>query len=298
MSNGSTNTKKAQRLGVELNLISLLFSSISPVLNKFSLVSLNPIIGGVFTSVFAAIFNFILIYIMYRDFSVIKDKLVIALGVTNGIGVLLQYVALSLLSPVTVTLIARIYLVYVFVLSYLFLKEKLTAMDYLAVAMCITGSIFVSSGRMELDNVWGIVCAFVYPFMYAANNIIAKYLVEDNNPGNVLFYNHVVSAIFLLVTGLFVNGTFSGIQAKAVTFNFFGAFFNGFLSLLLFYTSLKFISAGKANIVRALGPIVVIIYSYFFFPIAITANIIIGAILLIASTAIVTFTKNRSSDAA
>lgn len=292
------NTKKAQRLGVELNLISLLFSSISPVLNKFSLVSLNPILGALLTSVFAAIFNLILIYIMYHDFSVIKDKWVIFLGLTNGIGVILQYVALSLLSPVTVTLIARIYLVYVFVLSYIFLKEKLTKWDYLAVVLCIAGSIFVSSGRVKVDSFWGIVCAFIYPLMYAANNIIAKYLVKDHNPGNVLFYNHLVSAALLLITGVFIPGTFAVIQAKAVTFNFFGAFFNGFLSLLLFYTSLKFITAGKANIVRALGPLVVIIYSYFFFPIQITANIIIGAILLIVSTTIVTMTKSQSSDAA
>ncbi|WP_025024096.1 DMT family transporter [Companilactobacillus nodensis] len=287
----SMTTKKAQLLGVELNLISLLFSSISPVLNKFSLVSLNPVIGALFTSVFAAIFNLILIFVMYHDFSIIRNKWVIALGLSNAVGVILQYIALTLLSPVTVTLIARIYLVYVFALSYAFLKEKLVKWDYLAIAMCIGGSIFVSTGRIQIDSIWGIVCAFIYPLMYAINNIIAKYLVEDNNPGNVLFYNHLVSAVLLFVYALIIPGTFGGIQAKAVTFNFFGAFFNGFLSLLLFYTSLKFITAGKANIVRALGPIVVIIYSYFFFPIQITANIIIGALLLITSTAIVTFTR-------
>ncbi|MFC6322337.1 DMT family transporter [Companilactobacillus baiquanensis] len=291
----SASNKKAQLLGVELNLISLLFSSISPVLNKFSLVSLNPILGALLTSVFAAILNLILVFIMYHDFSIIKNKWVIFLGLSNAVGVILQYVALSLLSPVTVTLIARIYLVYVFVLSYVFLKEKLTKLDYLAIVLCIAGSIFVSQGRIQIDNVWGILCAFIYPLMYAINNIIAKYLVEDNNPGNVLFYNHLVSAAMLLIYALFAPGTFSGIQAKAVTFNFFGAFFNGFLSLLLFYTSLKFITAGKANIVRALGPIVVIIYSYFFFPIQITTNIILGALLLISSTAIVTFTKTKNA---
>ncbi len=36
---------KKQLWGIELNLISLLFSSISPVLNKFSLTSLSPVVG-------------------------------------------------------------------------------------------------------------------------------------------------------------------------------------------------------------------------------------------------------------
>jgi hypothetical protein len=49
------SVSKGQLWGVELNLISLLFSSISPVLNKFSLTSLTPVVGGIFTSVFAAV---------------------------------------------------------------------------------------------------------------------------------------------------------------------------------------------------------------------------------------------------
>ncbi|HJA73316.1 MAG TPA: hypothetical protein H9783_03575 [Candidatus Limosilactobacillus faecipullorum] len=65
------------------------------------------------------------------------------------------------------------------------------------------------------------------------------------------------------------------------------------MSLLLFYTSLKYITAGHANIVRALGPLVVITYSAFFFPISITPSIVGGAILLIIATAIVT-TKYRN----
>src|SRR5699024_8513153 len=38
---------KKQLWGIELNLISLLFSSISPVLNKFSLTSLSPVVCGI-----------------------------------------------------------------------------------------------------------------------------------------------------------------------------------------------------------------------------------------------------------
>ncbi|WNY94190.1 DMT family transporter [Limosilactobacillus fermentum] len=244
-----------------MNLISLLFSSISPVLNKFSLVSLNAVVGGVLTSTFAAAFNLILIMVTYKKVSIVKDKMVIILGATNAIGVLLQYIALSMLSPVTVTLIARIYLVYVFLLGGIFLKERIRGWDYVAIAACIAGSILVSSGRAQFDSWLGILCAFIYPFMYAANNVIAKYLVQDDHPADVLFFNHLVSALLLLVAGFLIPHT---------------------------YTSLKYITAGKANIVRALGPLIVIVYSYFFFPITINAQIICGALLLILATTIVT----------
>ena len=65
---------KKQLWGIELNLISLLFSSISPVLNKFSLTSLSPVVGGIFTSAFAAIFTFATILITRRHVSLTNLK--------------------------------------------------------------------------------------------------------------------------------------------------------------------------------------------------------------------------------
>lgn len=289
------NTSKTARhtiyLGVELNLISMIFSGLAKVLNKFSLVSLNPILGGVLTSVFAGAFSLILVLIRYRKLDLVWNKWMILLGLTNAVGVWLQYIALSSLSPVTVTLITRIYLVYVFLLAYLFLGEKIHAWDYVAIAACIAGDFLISTGRAQFDSIIGIICALIYPFLFAANNIIAKYLVKDNHPASVLFANHLVSAIFLFIAGFFISGTYAHIPMQGVAFNFGGAFLNGFLALLLFFFSLKFITAGDANIVRALGPVITIILSYYFFPIAITPRIIIGSILLIIATVIVTFKK-------
>lgn len=289
---------KKQLWGIELNLISLLFSSISPVLNKFSLTSLSPVVGGIFTSAFAAIFTFATILITHQHVSLtnLKSLWLWLLGGTNAIGIILQYIALSTLSPITVTLIARMYLVYVFFLSYIFLKEKITKWDYLAIILCILGSFFISGSRLQFsDNLLGLICAFIYPLMYAANNIVAKYLVSDEEPNNVLFFNHFTSALLLFCYALITGTSFSHISSQAVAFNFGGAFFNGFMSLLLFYTSLQFITAGKANIVRALGPVIVIIYSSFFFPVQVTPSLVLGAILVILASTIVTFTRTNVS---
>ncbi|TGY43229.1 DMT family transporter [Limosilactobacillus reuteri] len=289
---------KKQLWGIELNLISLLFSSISPVLNKFSLTSLSPVVGGIFTSAFAAIFTFATILITHQHVSLtnLKSLWLWLLGGTNAIGIILQYIALSTLSPITVTLIARMYLVYVFFLSYIFLKEKITKWDYLAIILCILGSFFISGSRLQFsDNLLGLICAFIYPLMYAANNIVAKYLVSDEEPNNVLFFNHFTSALLLFCYALITGTSFSHISSQAVAFNFGGAFFNGFMSLLLFYTSLQFITAGKANIVRAFGPVIVIIYSSFFFPVQVTPSLVLGAILVILASTIVTFTRTNVS---
>lgn len=86
---------KKQLWGIELNLISLLFSSISPVLNKFSLTSLSPVVE-IFTSAFAAIFTFATILITRQHVSLtnLKSLWLWLLGGTNAIGIILQYIAL------------------------------------------------------------------------------------------------------------------------------------------------------------------------------------------------------------
>lgn len=290
---------KSQVHGVVLNLVSLLFSSVSPVLNKFSLTSLSPVIGGFFTSVFAGIFAFLLAFFRQEKphFKALSNQWVWLLGGTNAVGIILQYIALSKLSPITVTLIARMYLVYVFLLSFIFLKEKITLPDFFAIILCIIGSFLISGGRIALsDNVIGIICAFIYPLMYAANNITAKFLIKGQHPTTILFYNHITSAIILLLYALISRASWNSITSSALAFNFGGAFFNGFLSLLLFFTSLQFISAGKANIVRALGPVIVIIYSAFFFPVKITPSLVTGTLLVAAASVIVTFTQTRKAE--
>lgn len=289
--NHSKRADSPALIGVGLNLLSLLFSSLAPVLNKFALVKLNPIAGGVLTSVFAAGLTGLVILGRSRRLTLVANPYFLLLGATNAVGILLQYVALSLLSPVTVTLIARVYLIYVFLLSVAFLGERLRKWDYVAIVACLAGSLLVSGGRAQFDNGWGLLSAFLYPLMYAANNILAKLLVATTPADATLFYNHSVSALLLLLLSPLVPHAWQGLSLVSVSFNFFGAVCNGFLSLLLFYTSLKFISAGHANIVRALGPLIVIAYSAVFFPVQLTGSLVAGALLLLVATALVTFQR-------
>ena len=69
-----------------------------------------------------------------------------------------------------------------------------------------------------------------------------------------------------------------GIGAVAVS-----AFCSGFLGLLLFYRGLKFISFRDANLIRALNPVFVLVYSLPFFRIQMTPAFILGGGLIILS---------------
>jgi hypothetical protein len=88
--------------------------------------------------------------VTYKKVSIVKDKMVIILGATNAIGVLLQYIALSMLSPVTVTLIAPHLPSLHLLIRRGLLKGTDPGLGLRRHRRCIAGSILVSSGGRNL----------------------------------------------------------------------------------------------------------------------------------------------------
>uniref|UniRef100_UPI0039088806 EamA family transporter n=1 Tax=Fructobacillus pseudoficulneus TaxID=220714 RepID=UPI0039088806 len=89
--------------GIWLNLSSVVVMSLTPVLNKFSMSTLTPLQASFLNALFSAIITYSVIKLKRQAIpNLFKNKLVILLGITNAIGILLQYVSVSLLDPVSV----------------------------------------------------------------------------------------------------------------------------------------------------------------------------------------------------
>lgn len=271
-------------LGFTLNLLSVLIMSISPLMNKFSLVTVTPLQAAFYNSVFAMIFTYIYIKVRKLKLNLIKDPLIWVLGVTNTLGIYLQYLSINILGPIAVGFIGRFYIIFTIILSLIFLHEKFSGTDWIIVISTIIGSFLVTQpGEWSLTSIWGLVFAFGYTLSFAVTNFFAKKLVADNGSESVLLYNQGTSAVILLVVNLF-TGSFSNVSYSGVSYLALSAFFSGFVGLLLFYEGLKYISFSSANIIRSLSPVVILIYSMPFFPVKLTPAFILGALLIVGST--------------
>lgn len=275
--------------GVLFSILSVLIMSLTPLLNKFSLDYYDPIFAALLNSLFAAFFCFLYSFVIKERIKIVKSKMLWLIGITNSIGLLCLFISLSLLSPITVGFIGRFYTIFAILLAVIMLKEKLKHIDKILILLAILGTfLFVEKGA-SLDNYLGILAALLYTLFFALTNTLVKKTIEGVSSNTILFYNNIISVIFLFIF-MIIAGNFSSLSfhAEGIVFILIGAFFSGFLGLILFYESIKLIDFSLANLIRAAGPIVIAFYSYWFFPIDFTVSNVLGAFLIISSIILVT----------
>jgi drug/metabolite transporter (DMT)-like permease len=268
--------------------------SLSPLINKFSLGFFDPFYAALFNSIFAAIFCYLYSIIIREKISFIKNKYLWLIGLTNALGLVCLFISLSYLSPVTVGFLGRFYIIFAILLAVIMLKERFKRIDTLLIITAIVGTFLFVDKEGNLDSYIGIITALLYTFLFALTNTLVKRTVNTHNSNSILFYNNAISAIliflFIVISG---NLSFQNIEVEGLLLLMVSAFFSGFLGLLLFYNGLKYIKFSLANLIRSTGPIIVALYSWWFFPVELTFSNIFGAILLLGSVIIVTIKPKR-----
>ncbi|TSB45563.1 DMT family transporter [Alkalicoccobacillus porphyridii] len=280
--------------GLILSVFSILIMSLTPLLNKFSLDYYSPVFAALLNSVFAGLFCYLYSLVIKERIRVVKSKMLWLIGLTNSIGLICLFVSLDLLSPITVGFVGRFYTIFAIMLAVFVLKEKLKRIDLVLIGLAIVGTfLFVEKGATA-DSYIGIAAALMYTLFFALTNTLVKKTVEGISSNTILFYNNLISVVliagFMIITGDLGSMTF---QAEGIIFILLGAFFSGFLGLILFYESIKLIDFSLANLIRAVGPIVVALYSYWFFPIEFTVSNVAGAILILGSIVLITIKPKK-----
>ena len=268
--------------GCVLNLFLVMVMALSPVLNKFSLATVTPLQVSFLNALFSALMTGGYMLIMREPLRLVRNKYLWLLGLTNALGIILQYASLSLLDPVSVGLLGRFYIVFALVLSVLILKEPFHQRELGPIVLVVLGTFLVTNFGGDFNSVIGAMMAIAYTFFFALTNLLAKRVVEGESARLILLYNQVISAL-ILVGVLAVRGELGISLGSGVVSIVGSAFLSGFLGLLLFYEGLKYISFKEANLIRALNPVFVFIFSYPFFPVELTPKFLAGAMLIIGS---------------
>lgn len=247
--------------GIWLNLSSVVVMSLTPVLNKFSMSTLTPLQASFLNALFSAIITYSVIKLKRQAIpNLFKNKLVILLGITNAIGILLQYVSVSLLDPVSVGLFGRFYIIFALLLSIIIMHEKVSKADLMPIIFTLIGTILITNFHGSLNSYFGIISAISYTFFFALTNMLAKKNIENVETNILLFYNQSISSLILGISLLASNQIIFNFKSGVISI-FGSAFMSGFLGLYLFYEGLKYISFRNANLIRALNPVFVFLFS-------------------------------------
>lgn len=281
--------------GYLFNIISIAIMSLTPILNKLSLTDLSPIQASFFNALFSTLILLITVLLDKSKIKIYHNKFIWLLGITNTIGILLQYVSLSLLDPVSVGLLGRFYIIFALFLSVLFLNETLCKNDTLPIIFAVIGSFLITHFSGDFNSILGVIVTLSYTFFFALTNMLAKKTVKDIDSKTILLYNQATSTLLLGII-LIVTNHLHTIHISIGLFSILlSALCSGVIGLLLFYEGLKYISFREANIIRTLNPIFVFIFSFPFFPLPLTPKFITGAILIIISIIYMNLYKDKKN---
>lgn len=281
--------------GYLFNIISIAIMSLTPILNKLSLTDLSHIQASFFNALFSTLILLITVLLDKSKIKIYHNKFIWLLGITNTIGILLQYVSLSLLDPVSVGLLGRFYIIFALFLSVLFLNETLCKNDTFPIIFAVIGSFLITHFSGDFNSILGVIVTLSYTFFFALTNMLAKKTVKDIDSKTILLYNQATSTLLLGII-LIVTNHLHTIHISIGLFSILlSALCSGVIGLLLFYEGLKYISFREANIIRTLNPIFVFIFSFPFFPLPLTPKFITGAILIIISIIYMNLYKDKKT---
>ncbi|MCU9614358.1 EamA family transporter [Caldibacillus lycopersici] len=278
------------------NLLSVLMMAVGPLLSKFGLLEISPAKASVINIITVILASYLFGLIHRSKVRFYFEKEILLLALFNAVGVIFLFLSTSLLSPVEIGFIGRFYTVFAVILSVFILKEKLSKSEVIFISLAILGAfLFVNKGGTFHSNLLGSFFAMIYTFFFALTNIfIKKTMTKERDSNSILFTNSCITLIFVLlyatVTGDLFNRNYS---FTGVGFIVLSSLFTGFLGTLLLYKALEHLRFSIANVTRAFSPLLLAILSFPFFPIEITIQNTLGAVVLVVSILLLSFGKRN-----
>lgn len=282
--------------GHVFNLVSVFMMAVGPLLSKFGLLAISPAKASVINTITVIIASYLLGLLQHRKVNFYFEKEIILLALFNSIGVIFLFLSTNLLSPVEIGFIGRFYTVFAVLLSVLLLRERLSRNEVIFITMAILGAfLFVNRGGDFDSNILGSLFAVIYTFFFAITNIfIKKTMSKERESNSIIFTNNCITLLFVLlyatITGDLFNSEYSMI---GVSYIIVSSLFTGFLGTLFFYKAMEHLRFSIANVTRAFSPLLLAVISFPFFPIEITIQNILGAIVLILSILLLSLGKSN-----
>lgn len=247
------------RKGYLLVLLTAIISGFSIFINRFGVKVINPYIFTFLKNASVAVFLLSILLIL-KDWKLIKRinknqwLFLILIGLIGGcIPFLLFFKGLSLTTAANGSFLHKTMFIYVALLAFIFLKEKIDKRFLLGALFLILGNIFLL-GRMPTTIGLGDLFILLAALFWAGENIVSKHVLKELCPKIVacsrMFFGSIFIFLFLLLTNqatLLTNITLEQISWVSIT----ALFLFGYV--ITWYSGLKYVSVSKATAILLLG---------------------------------------------
>lgn len=186
---------------------------------------------------------------------------------------------------------------FVMLMSWLFLKEKLTWRKIIALLLAFIGCA-LSAGILGTHNAlspFGVVVGLGAGFGYALYSILGSVALKKYDPFTVTFYTFLTAAIVLIP---FIHpGQLIQVEihsSKVILCSVLLGIVSTLIPFLSYTKSLKYLEAGKASIMAFVEPLVATICGIFIFHEKLTLENGAGVLLMFISVILLNLNYSRS----
>jgi len=296
-----------ERLGTIFAITAAIISGFSIPLNKIFVVNLDPTVFTAVRSVIIGIAFFIIISyrskFSYKSFKKVSWKYMVLIAIIGGsFAFLLFFNGLKLTTAGRGALLQKTLPLYVTVLAFLFLKEKISRKYMLALFLMFIGTLAIYFTQISITELWsnpslGDILVISATFLWAVENIIArKAMIKGEN-------NFMVSFSRMLFGGLILFGfvilfgkldLLLNMSTQQIT-NILISTLILFGYVLFWYWSIKMINVSKASSFLLLSPAISLLIGTLFLGEPIPLIQIIGSMLILVGAYYLSNTKSESS---
>jgi drug/metabolite transporter (DMT)-like permease len=190
-------------------------------------------------------------------------KAMVGLGASTGVSMVLTWSGLACLNPVFSSLIWRFYPVLAMLSGVLFLKEKLSRVEVIAVMIMLMGSLISISGRWEIVGK-GVIFTILAAFTGALQLLIAKTQTDKVHPNILVAYRVGIGAAVTAVWAFSSGKAEFDVEARYWLITLAGAFLGPCASFLLTFRSYRYWSLSQSSMVLNIQPLLVLPMAYVF----------------------------------
>jgi len=191
--------------------------------------------------------------------------------------------ALNRASPTMLVLLSRSEIIIAMLLSWLFLKEIITARVWLAVVVIIAGIIVMKLNTLSFElNEWSaIIWAITAAFSFAVMQVLAKSIIHEINP-QVLNVSRLALALVILWSLEEVRSRVAVLEFTEWQWLALAAFCGPFVGRVSYTYALRYLTISKTVIIGSFSPVATLIFELLVFGTLINAYEAVGGTIMLA----------------
>lgn len=231
-------------------------------------------------------------YKIFKGLSHKNYRVLLFLGIIEIFSTYYFYKSIQVISnPTIVSFLGNISPVFMIFLSFVFLKERFSNLEFMGMILVLFGAFVISyKGNMDLRDMFinGTQDVLLYSLFSAVNYVVVKKNITKIHPILLTISRCVFLLVFSLMALLYFKDSFI-ISETAFVNIFIGSLLGPFLTVIAGYLALQYITSSRRAIISSTRGIFVLLGSYLYFGQFPTAISLIGGAITIIGVIVIAF---------